>query len=42
MKTGQNVERGEENRMKGVVEKSCDIDSIAIPEELLDIHVDEQ
>lgn len=28
--------------MKGVVEKLCDIDSIAIPEELLDIHVEEQ
>lgn len=28
--------------MKGVVEKLCDIDSIVIPEELLDIHVDEQ
>ena len=27
--------------MKGVVEKLCNIDSIAIPEELLDNHVDE-
>ena len=28
--------------MKGVVEKLCDIDSIAIPEELLECNVDEQ
>ena len=33
---------GEENPMNGTVTKLCDIDSIAIPEPMLEMHVDEQ
>ncbi len=31
-----------ENPMKGIVKKLCDIDGIAIPAEMLEVHVDDK
>ena len=37
----ENAENREENVMNGTVTKLCNIDSIAIPQEMLELHVDE-